>query len=55
MLTKIKTATLAGVAGSVVSVETDIRRGLPVFMVVGLADDKRSVPAHQACDNEFRL
>ena len=38
MLTKIKTATLAGVAGSVVSVETDIRRGLPVFMVVGLAD-----------------
>ncbi len=38
MLTKVKTATLAGVTGSVVSVETDIRRGLPVFMVVGLAD-----------------
>ena len=38
MLTKVKTATLAGVAGSVVSVEIDIRRGLPVFVVVGLAD-----------------
>lgn len=38
MLTKVKTATLAGVAGSVVMVETDIRRGLPVFTVVGLAD-----------------
>ncbi len=38
MLSKIKTATLSGVEGSVVVVETDIRRGLPLFMVVGLAD-----------------
>lgn len=38
MLTKIKTATLTGVEGSPVVVETDLHRGLPSFTVVGLAD-----------------
>lgn len=38
MLTKIKTATLTGVAGSPVVVETDLHRGMPSFTVVGLAD-----------------
>lgn len=38
MLTKIKTATLTGVEGSPVVVETDLHRGMPSFTVVGLAD-----------------
>lgn len=38
MLTKVKTATLDGVEGTFVIVETDIRRGMPAFTVVGLAD-----------------
>lgn len=38
MLTKIKTATLTGIEGHMVTVETDIRRGLPMLTVVGLAD-----------------
>ncbi len=38
MLTKVKTATLSGVEGSPVVVETDLHRGLPGFYVVGLAD-----------------
>lgn len=38
MLTKVKTATLEGVEGALVIVETDVRRGMPSFTVVGLAD-----------------
>ena len=38
MLTKIKTATLSGVKGYPVTVETDLHRGLPGFNIVGLAD-----------------
>lgn len=38
MLTKVKTATLEGVEGALVTVETDIRRGMPAFTIVGLAD-----------------
>jgi len=38
MLTKIMTATLAGVEGKPVVVEADIHRGLPSLTVVGLAD-----------------
>lgn len=38
MLTKVKTATLDGVEGTFVIVETDLRRGMPSFTVVGLAD-----------------
>ncbi len=38
MLTKVKTATLEGVEGAFVTVETDMRRGMPAFTVVGLAD-----------------
>lgn len=38
MLTKVKTATLEGVDGTFVTVETDIRRGMPSFTIVGLAD-----------------
>lgn len=38
MLTKAKTATLEGVEGTIVTVETDIRRGMPRFTIVGLAD-----------------
>lgn len=38
MLTKIRTATLEGVEGRVVTVETDLHRGLPSLTVVGLAD-----------------
>jgi len=37
MLTRVKTATLSGLSGAVVNVETDIRRGMPKFVVVGLA------------------
>ncbi len=38
MLTRVKTATLDGVEGTFVVVETDLRRGMPAFTVVGLAD-----------------
>ena len=38
MLMKITTATLSGVKGHPVTVETDLRRGMPDFSVVGLAD-----------------
>ena len=38
MLMKIPTATLTGVEGYPVTVETDLRRGMPEFSVVGLAD-----------------
>ncbi len=38
MLTKVMTATLEGVEGTLVTVETDIRRGMPAFTIVGLAD-----------------
>lgn len=38
MLTKVKTATLEGVDGTFVTVETDLRRGMPSFTIVGLAD-----------------
>ena len=38
MLTKIITATLNGVEGTLVNVETDVRRGMPSFTIVGLAD-----------------
>ncbi len=35
---KVKTATISGVEGYPVTVETDLRRGMPDFSVVGLAD-----------------
>ncbi|MBQ9060999.1 MAG: YifB family Mg chelatase-like AAA ATPase [Firmicutes bacterium] len=38
MLIKIPTATVTGVEGYPVTVETDLRRGMPEFSVVGLAD-----------------
>lgn len=38
MLMKIATATLSGVEGHPVTVETDLRRGMPEFSVVGLAN-----------------
>ncbi len=38
MLTKIKTATLTGVAGEMVTVEVDLSSGLPGLTIVGLAD-----------------
>ena len=38
MLTRIKTASLIGVKGYLVTVETDIHKGMPAFNVVGLAD-----------------
>lgn len=38
MLTKIKTASLRGVDGYPVTVETDLHRGMPGFQIVGLAD-----------------
>lgn len=38
MFTEIKTATLSGVKGYPVTVETDLHRGMPGFHVVGLAD-----------------
>ena len=38
MLTKVKTATLSGVRGYPVTVETDLHTGLPGFHIVGLAD-----------------
>ena len=38
MLTRIKTASLTGVTGYPVVVETDIHRGMPAFNLAGLAD-----------------
>ena len=38
MLTKVKTASLRGVDGYPVTVETDLHRGMPGFHIVGLAD-----------------
>ncbi len=38
MLTRIRTATVEGVEGKPVEVETDLHRGLPSLTVVGLAD-----------------
>lgn len=38
MLTKMKTASLQGVNGYPVTVETDLHRGMPGFQIVGLAD-----------------
>lgn len=38
MFAEIKTASLSGVIGCVVTVEIDIRRGMPGFNTVGLAD-----------------
>lgn len=38
MFTEIKTATLSGVSGYPVTVETDLHSGMPGFHVVGLAD-----------------
>ena len=38
VLTKIMTASLSGVEGYPVTVETDIHRGMPGFYIVGLAD-----------------
>ena len=38
MLTRIETATLIGVEGYVVTVETDLHNGMPGFNIVGLAD-----------------
>ena len=38
MLTKIHTASILGVEGQPVRVETDMHRGLPSLTVVGLAD-----------------
>ena len=46
MLTKVKTATLTGVEGRVVTVETDMRRGLPSLTIVGLAD----TTIRESCD-----
>ena len=38
MFVKVLTATLEGVEGNMVTVESDIRRGMPTFTIVGLAD-----------------
>jgi magnesium chelatase family protein len=38
MLSKVISCTILGIDGSIVSVETDIRRGLPSFSIVGLPE-----------------
>ena len=38
MVTRVFTASLVGVAGYLVTVETDIHRGMPSYSIVGLAD-----------------
>lgn len=38
LLSRVKTAVLSGIDGSLVEVETDISRGIPCFTIVGLAD-----------------
>ena len=59
MLTKIKTATLTGVRGYPVTVETDLHRGMPGFNIVGLADatireaSQRIKPAIMNCGYTF--
>ncbi len=59
MLTKVKTATLSGIEGYPVTVETDLHSGLPGFHIVGLADttikeaSKRIKPAIQNCGGTF--
>lgn len=37
-MSRVTTAALSGVSGCAVTVETDIRRGMPAFNIVGLAD-----------------
>ena len=59
MLTKVRTATLSGIKGYPVTVETDLHRGLPGFHIVGLADttikeaSMRIKPAIQNCGGVF--
>ena len=59
MLTKVRTATLSGIRGYPVTVETDLHRGLPGFHIVGLADttikeaSMRIKPAIQNCGGVF--
>lgn len=59
MLTKVRTATLSGIEGYPVTVETDLHRGLPGFHIVGLADttikeaSRRIKPAIQNCGGRF--
>ncbi|MGN0701784.1 MAG: YifB family Mg chelatase-like AAA ATPase [Lentihominibacter sp.] len=59
MLTKIMTASLSGVEGYPVTVETDIHRGMPGFYIVGLADttikeaSRRIRPAVANCGYVF--
>ena len=59
MLTKVRTATLSGIEGYPVTVETDLHSGLPGFHIVGLADttikeaSKRIKPAIQNCGGTF--
>ncbi len=59
MLTKVRTATLSGIRGYPVTVETDLHRGLPGFHIVGLADttikeaSMRIKPAIQNCGGMF--
>ena len=59
MLTKVRTATLSGIKGYPVTVETDLHRGLPGFHIVGLADttikeaSRRIKPAIQNCGGVF--
>ena len=61
MMTKIRTATLLGVEGYPVIVETDLHRGMPSFHIVGLADTtikeacQRIRPAIQNSGYEFPL
>lgn len=46
MLAKINTATLKGISGEIIRVETDLARGLPTFNMVGLPNRtiKESIP-----------
>lgn len=59
MLTKVRTATLSGIRGYPVIVETDLHSGLPGFHIVGLADttikeaSRRIKPAIQNCGGRF--
>ena len=59
MLTKVRTATLSGIRGYPVTVETDLHSGLPGFHIVGLADttikeaSRRIKPAIQNCGGRF--
>lgn len=59
MLTKVKTATLMGVEGYPVTVETDLHNGMPGLNIVGLADTtirescQRIKPAIMNCGYRF--